>query len=47
MLTIDSGPKVIVRAKGAKISRGKLRDLVPIYQEQTVDKDLLVEGSAN
>ena len=44
VLTIDSGPKVIVRAKGAKISRGKLRDLVPIYQEQTVDKDLLVEG---
>ena len=44
VLTIESGPKVIVRAKGAKISRGKLRDLVPIYQEQTVDKDLLVEG---
>jgi outer membrane protein insertion porin family len=44
VLTIDSGPKVIVRAKGARISRGKLRDIVPIYQEQAVDKDLLVEG---
>jgi outer membrane protein insertion porin family len=44
VLTIDSGPKVIVRATGAKISRGKLRELVPIYQEQTVDMDLLVEG---
>jgi outer membrane protein insertion porin family len=44
VLTIDSGRKVIVRAKGARISRGRLRDLVPIYQEQTVDKDLLVEG---
>ena len=44
VLTIDSGPKVIVRTTGAKISQGKLRDLVPIYQEQTVDKDLLVEG---
>jgi outer membrane protein insertion porin family len=44
VLTIDSGPKVILRAKGARISRGRLRDLVPIYQEQTVDKDLLVEG---
>lgn len=44
VLTIDSGPKVLLRTKGAKISKGKLRDLVPIYQEQTVDKDLLVEG---
>jgi outer membrane protein assembly complex protein YaeT len=44
VLTIDSGPKVIVRARGARISRGKLRDLIPVYQEQTVDKDLLVEG---
>ena len=44
VLTIDSGPKVIVRTTGAKISKGKLRDLVPIYQEQTVDRDLLVEG---
>lgn len=43
-LTIDSGPRVIVRTKGAKISRGRLRELVPIYQEQTVDRDLLVEG---
>ena len=43
-LTIESGPKVIVRATGAKISKGKLRDLVPIYQEQTVDRDLLIEG---
>ena len=43
-LTIESGPKVLVRAKGARLSRGRLRDLVPIYQEQTVDKDLLVEG---
>ena len=44
VITIDSGPKVVVRTKGAKISRGRLRELVPIYQEQTVDRDLLVEG---
>ena len=44
VITIDSGPRVVVRTKGAKISRGRLRELVPIYQEQTVDKDLLVEG---
>jgi outer membrane protein assembly complex protein YaeT len=44
MLTIESGPQVTVRTQGAKISKSKLRELVPVYQEQTVDKDLLVEG---
>lgn len=44
VISIDSGPKVVVRTTGAKISKGRLRDLVPIYQEQTVDKDLLMEG---
>lgn len=44
VIAIESGPKVIVRASGAKISRGRLRELVPVYQEQTVDRDLLVEG---
>jgi len=43
-ITVETGPKVTVRAQGAKISKGKLRELVPVYQEQTVDKDLLVEG---
>jgi outer membrane protein assembly complex protein YaeT len=43
-INIDSGRKVIVRTVGEDISRGKLRELVPIYQELTVDKDLLVEG---
>jgi outer membrane protein assembly complex protein YaeT len=44
VITIDSGPKVVVLTRGSKISKGRLRELVPIYQEQTVDKDLLVEG---
>jgi outer membrane protein insertion porin family len=44
VINIDSGSKVIVRTTGAKISRGTMRELVPIYQELTVDKDLLVEG---
>ncbi|HYP14986.1 MAG TPA: POTRA domain-containing protein, partial [Bryobacteraceae bacterium] len=43
-INVESGPKVIVRTRGAKISRGRLRELVPIYQELTVDRDLLVEG---
>jgi outer membrane protein assembly complex protein YaeT len=44
VISIDSGPRVVLRATGAKISRGRLRELIPVYQEQTVDRDLLVEG---
>jgi outer membrane protein insertion porin family len=46
-LNIQSGPKVRIRTEGAKIGSGKLRQLVPIYQEQAVDRDLLVEGERN
>lgn len=46
-LTIDSGPIVEVRTTGAKISGSRLRELVPIYQERTVDRSLLVEGQRN
>ncbi len=42
---IDPGPKVELRLEGAKISRKNLRTLVPIYEEQSVDKDLLLEGA--
>lgn len=47
--TVDvyGGPRIRVRAAGAKLSAGKLRELVPIYQERTVDRDLLVEGNRN
>lgn len=44
-LDIDSGPLVDVRVRGAKISGGRLRSILPIYQERTVDRDLLVEGT--
>ena len=47
ILTIEGGPKVIVRINGAKVSDGKRRQILPIYQEQSVDKDLLVEGQRN
>lgn len=46
-LTIDSGPTVEVRTTGAKISSSQLRDLIPVYQERTVDRSLLVEGQRN
>jgi outer membrane protein insertion porin family len=43
-LKLEAGPRVEVRAIGAKISRSMLRKLVPIYEEQSIDKDLLLEG---
>jgi outer membrane protein insertion porin family len=46
-LTIDSGPIVEVRTAGSKVSSGRLRELVPVYQERTVDRSLLVEGQQN
>ena len=46
-LTIDSGPIVEVRTTGTKVSSSRLRELVPVYQERTVDRSLLVEGQRN
>lgn len=46
-LRVSAGPRVRLRATGMKLSAGKLRQLVPIYQERTVDRDLLVEGNRN
>ncbi|MFN0168997.1 MAG: BamA/TamA family outer membrane protein [Bryobacteraceae bacterium] len=46
-LSIDAGPKVEVHTIGAKVPRSKLMQLIPIYEEGTVDRDLLVEGSRN
>ena len=44
-LNIESGPPVLVRLRGAKISSGNLRGLLPIYEERAIDRDLLEEGS--
>ena len=46
-VTIDRGPKVEIRASGVKLSGSRLRQLVPVFQEQSVDRDLLVEGQRN
>jgi outer membrane protein assembly factor BamA len=41
------GPVVLVKVEGAKISRSQLQKLVPVYEEGTVDQDLLNEGAQN
>lgn len=46
-LNVVGGPKVNVETTGAKISKRKLQAYVPVYDEQTVDRDLLTEGARN
>jgi outer membrane protein insertion porin family len=46
-LRIDAGPRINVRTIGYDISQRKLRRYIPIYEEHTVDHDLLVEGEHN
>jgi outer membrane protein insertion porin family len=40
----DRGPTVVINVDGADLSKGKIRNLVPVYEEGTVDEDLLTEG---
>jgi outer membrane protein insertion porin family len=46
-LRIEAGPRIEVRTIGAKVSPGRLRRYIPIYEEHAVDRDLLVEGARN
>jgi len=46
-ISIDEGPLVKIRTEGEKVSMGRLRQLLPIFQERSVDRALLVEGRRN
>ena len=43
----NQGPEVKVAVEGAKISKSRLHMLVPIFEEGTIDNDLLNEGVFN
>lgn len=43
----NQGPKVQVLVEGVKLSKGKLHSLLPIFEEGTIDNDLLNEGVYN
>lgn len=47
VLNIEAGPKIEVKTVEAKIRKGRLKTMVPIYQEGAVDNDLLFEGARN
>ena len=44
---ITPGPIVDVRVEGAKMRRGLVKKLVPVFEENAVDDDLLNEGKRN
>jgi len=46
-LEVNGGPTVKLTVQGAKFSKGDLRKLIPVYQEASVDPDLLEEGKRN
>jgi len=46
-LQIEAGPRIMVNTIGAKISKGQLQHYVPIFEEHSVDDDLLLEGAHN
>jgi len=46
-LDIDAGPQVRVSAVGVKLSQGKIRSYVPVFEEHTLDESLLIEGTRN
>ena len=43
-LQIDAGPHIRVRIVGAHVNAARLLQLIPIFQEKSIDTDLLVEG---
>ena len=46
-LRIDAGPRVLITTEGAKVGRGTLQNLIPVFQERTIDRELLFEGKDN
>lgn len=46
-LQVNAGSIVEIRAEGAKVSRKNLRKTIPVFEEKTLDADLLIEGEEN
>src|SRR5262249_47571452 len=44
---VEQGPTVNITTEGDGVSKGQLKKLVPVYQENSVDDDLLNEGRRN
>jgi len=46
-LTVTAGPEVKIKAVETKVSKRVLKRYVPVFQERSIDNDLLVEGRRN
>lgn len=46
-VAVTAGPRVRVETTGTRVSKSRLRKLLPIYAEGAVDEDLLQEGRRN
>jgi outer membrane protein insertion porin family len=44
---VTPGPSVSIKVTGAHVSQRQLKKLVPIYQENSVDRELAAEGQQN
>ena len=44
---VDEGPTVNITTEGDSVSKSQLKKLVPVFQENSVDDDLLNEGRRN
>ena len=44
---VERGPVLDIRAEGVSLSKGRLKRLIPVYEEHAVDEDLLNEGRRN
>ncbi|HTA42438.1 MAG TPA: POTRA domain-containing protein [Bryobacteraceae bacterium] len=46
-ITVNPGPNVTITTPGTKISKRHLRQNIPVFEEHSVDPDLLTEGANN
>ena len=46
-LQVEAGPRLSVKVTGARISMRTIHRLIPVYEENTVDQDLVDEGRRN
>jgi len=46
-ISITEGSRYTVRSQGLKLSQRRLRELIPVFEERSVDRDLLLEGQRN
>lgn len=45
--TVEPGPVVAIRITGARVSKRTERRLIPIYEENSIDQELVAEGARN